>query len=102
MRIGIIVVGVVLLILGIVLLPVGDMIISESQHWYSGAYQGSQDKELLLLGELVTALGMAGIAAGLITAIAGFVRSAKRTKVEKLETEIKVKKLKSELKALKK
>lgn len=57
MRIGIIVVGVVLIISGIVLLPVGDMFVSESQHWYSGAYQSNQDKELLLIGRLIEASG---------------------------------------------
>lgn len=102
MRIGIIVVGIVLVIIGIILLSVGEIVISESQHYYSSIYQSGQDKELLLIGKLIMTSGTAGIIAGLITVIMGFFKTAKRTKIEKLQAKIKVKQLKDELKELKK
>lgn len=102
MRMGIIAFGTILVIIGVVLLPVGEMVITESQHGYSGIYRSSQDKELLFLGELITGCGIALITGGLITAIAGFVKTPKGTKVEKLQAKIKAKQLEDELKALKK
>lgn len=101
MRMGIIAFGTILVIIGVVLLPVGEMVITESQHWYSGIYRSGQDKERLLIGELITGCGIALIIGGLITAIAGFVKTPKGTKVEKLQAKIKAKQLKDELKALK-
>ena len=101
MRMGIIAFGTILVIIGVVLLPVGEMVITESQHWYSGTYRSGQDKELLFIGELITGCGIALIIGGLITAIAGFVKKPKGTKVEKLQAKIKEKQLKDELKARK-
>jgi len=101
MRMGIIAFGTILVIIEVVLLPVGEMVIAESQHLYSGIYRSGQDKELLFIGELITGCGIALIIGGLITAIAGFVKTPKGTKVEKLQAKIKAKQLKDELKALK-
>lgn len=96
MRMGIIAIGAILVIIGIILIPIGEVIISGSRHSYG------QDKEMLLLGRLIKSSGLATIIAGIIATLTGFFKTAKRTKVEKLEAKIKERQLKDELRELKK
>lgn len=95
MRLWIISLGIVLVVAGTILYLSGQDLMSHTSHLY-----GQSDEEYLV--SLVMIVSGAGLfVGGIIICLAGFFKSAKLPKEERLKSKIEVKKLKNELKMLK-